>query len=506
MRRVISVWLPTWPTDRVRKRLGDALSADRPLVIAVQDGPRRILAAVDRAASAAGLASGMPLARVQALVPNLTVRGSDFAGDAGALQDLAAWCLHYGPLTSADPPAGIWIDITGCAHLFGGETALLEDLLSRLVRNGLAARAAVADTPGAAWALARFGDGAASIVPPGDGEAALRPLSIAALRLTPALCDTLRRLGFDRVSDLLSAPRGPLARRYGTELLVRIDQALGRVFEPITPVFPAELVSVRRAFAEPMLTAEAFGGVIARLMADACGWLERNGLGARYVDLVFERVDGSTQAIRIGTSRPSRDAAHLARLLGERLEMVDPEPGVEAMRLTVSLAEPIRPAQLTSGLAGDRMDEGAIAPLVDRLVARFGVRRVFGVVTTESDVPERAVHTVPPFAPRGPVRSGAPLPRPIRLLDPPQPVEAIALLPDHPPVRFVWRKVAHAVRRADGPERIRGEWWRRDGELHAVRDYFAVEDEQGTRFWLYRRGDGRDPTTGDLRWFLHGIF
>jgi len=509
MRRVVSLFLPTWPTDRLRRRPGapsaEQPSAEQPLITSAHDGRRLTVAAVDRTAAALGLRAGMELAHARAMVPGLTVVPAD-AADAAALGRLAAWCLRYAPLTAPNPPDGVWIDVTGSAHLHGGEHAMLADLVARLAANGTAARAAVADTPGAAHAVARHAGAAITVVPPGAALAALANLPIAALRLAPETASGLRRLGFEQVGSLAATPRAPLARRFGASVALRLDQALGRVFEPIEPAFPPEIVSHRLAFVEPLGTAEAFAAVIARLVAAVCARLEATGQGARLLDLLFERVDGSVQVVGIGTARPSRAARHLARLLDERLEQVDPGPGVEVMRLVVSLAEPLAYRQPVASLAEADDGEDDIAALVDRLENRLGAGRVYRAAPVESDVPERSVRRVPPLAP--PARIGWPtsLPRPVRLLNPPQAVEAMALLPDQPPAAFTWRRRRHRVRRADGPERIHGEWWRRAAEVDAVRDYFAVEDEEGRRFWLFRRGNGTDPATGDLRWFLHGLF
>jgi len=505
MRRVISVWLPTWPTDRRQPGSPD----DVPLVLSWHDGRRRIVAAADGAARALGLQSGIALAQAQAMVPGLAVMEAQPDADAQALIRLAAWCLRWSPLTAADPPDGLWIDATGCSHLHGGEMAMLRTIAARLARDGFATRLAVADTPGAAHALARYGQAAIGVVPPGDVASALGPLPAAALRLSPETALGLSRLGFDRVAQLAVAPRAPLARRFGVALLQRLDQALGRLAEPITPVLPPETIQHRIAFPEPLLTADSFSGVIALLVAHVCGALERAGQGARTLHLLFERVDGVAQILRIGLARPSRAIAHLSRLLDERLEEVDPGLGVEAMRLTVSLAEPLAYVQ------GGAENGSDIAALVDRLENRLGAHRVFRAEPVESDVPERAMRRVPALAPCA-GRTWPPLlPRPVRLFSPPQPIEALSMLPDHPPVAFTWRRVRHRVRHADGPERIAGEWWRRDGEMQAVRDYWQVEDELGRRFWLYRSGgasllaqaaDSSDPMTGSLRWFLHGIF
>jgi protein ImuB len=233
--------------------------------------------------------------------------------------------------------------------------------------------------------------------------------------------------------------------------------------------------------------------------------MERSGHGARRLDLLFERVDGTTQAIRIGTARASRDVRHLARLLKERIERIDPGLGVEAMRLVVPRMDALVPVQAAARLTPADGEEPDISPLIDRLANRLGPRRVYRVAPVDSAVPERSVRQVQAQEPMVGTWP-ADLPRPVRLLDPPQPVEAMALLPDHPPMAFTWRRVRHRVRRADGPERIAGEWWKRGGETRSVRDYFRVEDEDGHRYWLFRRGDGENGITGDMRWFLHGFF
>jgi protein ImuB len=285
----------------------------------------------------------------------------------------------------------------------------------------------------------------------------------------------------------------------------RLDQAFGRLAEAIEPEFPPELVQARLTFVEPLLTAEAFAIVIDRLIATVCSAMERSGHGARRLDLLFERVDGTVQAIRIGTARASRDVRHLARLLRERIERVDPGLGVEAMRLLVPRMDALVPVQAVARLTAADGEEPDIAPLIDRLANRLGPERVYRVAPDDSAVPERSVRQVQ--AQDQTVGTWpADLPRPVRLLDPPQPVEAMALLPDHPPMAFTWRRVRHRVRRADGPERIAGEWWKRGGETRSVRDYFRVEDEDGHRYWLFRRGDGENGITGDMRWFLHGFF
>jgi protein ImuB len=476
------------------------------LVTATHDGRRQTVAAADHVARSLGLLPGMPVAQAQAVVPGLTVVPAQPWGDSRALEELAAWCLRYTPLTAPERPDGVWIDATGCAHLFGGEAAMLADVVERLGRGGVASRAAIADTAGAAWATARYAKAAVTLVPAGETVVALRPLPVAALRLDGETIAGLTRLGFDRIDQLLDAPRAPLTLRFGREVLRRIDQALGRVSEPIEPIAPPDMVAARLAFPEPLLTPEALSGVIARLTSLVCVELEQRAEGARRLDLTFERVDRSRQAICIGTARPSRRPDHLARLLDEQLERIDPGLGIEAMRLVAPLTEPLAFAQRRASLIVDESTGADVSVLVDRLVNRLGGRKVYRAAPVESDVPERSVRHVGPLSP--PTKAGWPpaLPRPARLLKPPQPVEALAMLPDNPPAQFIWRRKRHRVRHADGPERIAGEWWATDRERSAVRDYWQVEDEDGRRFWLFRSGDAVDPATGDLRWFVHGFF
>jgi protein ImuB len=479
--------------------------AERPLVTAMRDGQQRVVAAVDANARALGLSPGQPLSQATARVPDLAVLPAEPLADLAGLDELALWCVkRYTPIAASDPPDGLWLDITGCAHLWRGERPLLEDLGQRLAAVGIAARIVVADTPGAAHALARYGRQPLAVVPPGETEVALAPLPVAGLRLDGTVLDGLRRLGFERIGALLETPRAPLLTRFGTALGRRLDQAAGRVAEAIEPLRPASMIAARRVFAEPIATAEGLAGTIAALLEEICRELETCSQGARRLDLVCTRVDDSRQAIRIGTARPSRDPAHLGRLLREQIETIDPGFGIEVMSLSVPLAEPLTLHQLHALDATPVAPD--LAPLVDVIANRLGAQRVYRAVPVESDLPERMVGRIGPLSPPRRTRWPEGLLYPSRLLAPPEPVDVIAVLPDHPPAQFVWRRDRHLVKRADGPQRIYGEWWRDDAETWAVRDYFQVEDEAGQRFWLFRAGDGTDPATGNLRWYLHGLF
>lgn len=471
------------------------------LVTVTRTGNCILLAAVSTEARAAGLAPGMALTQARALVPGLDVRDSDADGDSAFLARLALVAARrWTPRAAAAAPDGMRLDLSGVAHLFGGEQAWCRRILRYCARLGLAARIAVADSYGAAHALARFGE--APMILNRD-LAALAPLPLAALRLDEASLAAARRLGLETIGQLLAMPRAPLQRRFGAQLLLRLDQALGRAAEPFDPVVPEEPPNVLLSFLEPIATPEAIAKATAEAVRRLVAELGRAGLGARRLVLAGERVDGAEQAVRIGTARATRDGAHLTRLLQARIETIEPGFGLERLRLVAARVEPLGAEPIDGALAGEKVAPDLV-PLIDRLAGRLGERRVYRLGSVESDVPERSVRRLGPLAKP---QSWPQWPRPVRLFSPPERIEGVvALLPDLPPRRFTWRGRAHRVVRADGPERIYGEWWKRVGEADAVRDYFQVEDEAGRRFWLFRRGDGESPATGDLSWYLHGVF
>jgi len=463
-------------------------------------GSRRVVRAACAAAQELGLYSGMALAQAQALVPNLHVAEATPEEDDASLRELARWAINYSPVVAPDPPDGLWIDIAGAAHLFGGEVELLDDLTSRLTRQGIAAKAAVADAPGTAWAVARYGAG--GVVPTGRNVEAVAPLSIRSLRIVPDKLSALHRLGIERVGQLAAMPRAPLVRRFGRDVALRLDQTMGHVFEPIAPLIIKDAPTASLAFAEPIGRLEDLKTVVLRLAKDLCRQLERRGEGVRRLDLLCQRVDQKSACLRVGTARANRDAVHLAKLFDERLQTIDPGFGIEEIVLVASKVEPLAEIQVQArGLGDEGAGEADIGQLVDRLGARIGMKKIYRLAPVQSLVPERMAHKIPPLSP--PSGSAWPenLPRPTRLLDPPESVVATALLPDHPPRFFVWRKVKHTVTKADGPERITPEWWN-GGKGSAARDYYRVETEQGGRFWIFRDA----PTAEGGRWWMHGFF
>ncbi|WP_426258012.1 DNA polymerase Y family protein [Sphingomonas sp. DC1600-2] len=494
---------------------------NKAVITSLQSGNALLIAAACPAARALGLAPGMAVTQARALVPGLDIRPADPEGDRAALLRLAMlaarrWC----PVVMPSGEDGLFLDISGTAHLFGGEARMARRIVALLKRHGFTARVAVADTPGAAWALARY---APQICPPGAHPDALAPLPTAALRLEPRARDLLKRLGIETIGQLAALPRAPLARRFGGTLIARLDQASGRLAEPLNPVIPPEAVGVVQRFAEPIATAEAIAHWLGVLMPRLVTALAEAGLGARLVDLVADRIDGVPQRLRIGLARPTRDGAHLLRLIVRRIEEIAPGYGIDALALHVRRADPLGAEPFAETLE-DRAPD--LAPLIDTLANRIGISALWRSVPVESDVPERSVAAAPPLdlPPRAAPKSKPDdvrqldrsralhpwdprWPRPVRLLRRPELLDhVLAELPDQPPKRFTWRGMAHRVVRADGPERILGEWWKRGTERHSVRDYFQVEDEAGQRFWLFRRGDGERGETGDLAWFMHGSF
>ena len=475
-----------------------------PLLLSHRVGNRVLVAAASAEARALGIEAGMAVTHARAMVPELDIADHDPAADAALLARLALLAARrWTPRACVAGEDGLFLDLFGVAHLFGGEAAMGRRLIAFCARAGFTARIAVAGTLGAAHALARYGRDPLTLCPPGGEAEAIAPFPLAALRLDEGALATARRVGLDTVGELIALPRGPLGRRFGRDALARLDQALGRAAEAIEPVVPEEPPAAVLRLFEPLTTAEAIEDAIGALLADLLATLEQAGLAARALTLLCERVDGRTERIAIGTARATRDARHLHRLLAMKIETIDPGFGIESFRLVAGRCEPLRPQAIDGALTGE-LPAPDLAPLVDRLAGRLGARRLFRWSAVESDVPERSVRRVGPLAPAA---DWPTYPRPVCLLAPPERVEnVVALLPDQPPRRFTWRGRTYQVARADGPERIHGEWWRSAGEADAVRDYFQVEAEDGARFWLYRRGDGVDPATGDLSWYLHGVF
>ena len=476
-----------------------------------------VLSAANPAARQLGLSRGRSHADACAIVPALATAPAEPEQDADALRRLALWAERYSPTVAIDaqPPGyeGLTLDMTGGAHLFGGEGALLQELEQRLAKAGIPARAALADTAAAAWALARFGED--RLAPEGRGREALKSLPVEALRLTDGALRLLHRLGLKRIGDLYALPRAGLARRFrgeeGMELVRRLDQALGIEAEPLEAVRPEPLYRVWRAFPEPIIDVEGVAWALPPLVDALAAQLDRGGKGARRLVLTAFRVDGRTTSIEAGLSAPVATPAHLLRLLKERgLERLDLGFGADALMICAHKAEAARARQGDLEAGQERAGPEALAALIDRLGARLGETAVLRPALGDSHLPERAEAWLPAGAePPALAETADAAPRPLFLLDPPEPIEAMAELPDSAPIRFSWRRISRKVAKAEGPERLSPEWWLADPGRWAARprDYYRVEDEDGRRYWLFREGlYERDAEERLPSWWLHGVF
>lgn len=480
---------------------------NKPLLLVRSSGNLRLVHCVDAIAVARGLYPGQRLADALACVPEAQVEDADPTGDLARLHALAQWATRFSPHATPDAPDGLLIDITGCAHLWQGEDRLMTDALTRLKQQGFEARAAIAGTIGAAWASSRFG-GAHSIVPPGSITTALQALPIRALRLTDATAISLDRLGLRRIGDLYPLPRADVTRRFGPGLLARLDQALGYTAETLSPLAPLPDHRVSLVFPEPISTPESINHASKLLISRLLRELETQELGIRRLGFITHRLDHEAPGLIISTARTTRDAKHLVKLLAEKIPTLDPGPGIERISLSALVTEKMKGVQADFERRHSSITEADLAPLVDRLTNRLGPGSVATLRAVASHVPERAVVFASPLQKKAPGNdwSTDQPPRPIRLFSPPEPIEATAPIPDDPPLSFRWRHMHHRIAKAEGPERIRPEWWQPMDDGKETRDYYRVEIDDGRRFWLFRSGLYAQDTTRAPRWFLHGIF
>ena len=460
---------------------------------------------------------GLTLSDAKAQIPGLKTLEANPAADRALLEAVAEACRRYTPALAVDPPDGVWLNVTGTGLLFGGEDGLAADLSARLEAQGLSHRYSVADTPGLAWALARFGERRTAGV--GERAEALAPLPMAALRLEDEALQVLKGLGLRRIGQLMDKPRGPLAKRIGTGALERLDEALGARACALDLKLEIPPYFVEARLAEPVSSEDQVLQVAHDLAVRLCERLEGEGLGGRLFGLELFRLDGAVKRLEVGTSRPLRRPKRIAALFAERVaalnEGLEADFGFEQARLWARRTEPL------SAAAQDLLDgagsEAGFAALADRLAARLGegaVKRLAPVAETR--IPERAVRAEPydagapsAWGQEPPAEEdGVPL-RPVTLFSPPQPIEVMAEIPEGAPQQFRWRRLNRRVAAAEGPERLEPEWGRAGAEAR-LRDYYRLEDDRGRRYWVFREGryDEKDEAGAPLapRWFVHGLF
>lgn len=499
-RRVLSLWFPRLASDRL---LRGTAAHDGPFAVSLRHGGSEHLHCLNAAAEVRGLRRGQPLADARAICPSLVSQPADLAAEAAFLGRLLRWAGHYGPRIAREGSDGLLVDLTGTAHLFGGEAALRAEAGSRLAAAGITAATAIADSRGAAWALARHGGG---IAPPGRPLEAIGDLPPSALRLDGETAAALEHLGIRSIAALAALPRAALGRRFGASLgaglLARLDHALGRAPEPLAPEAPPPVIAARLTLPEPIGHLADVEAGLARLLAALAIRLTHHGLGARRLRLELRRVDGADAVATVGLARPLDDPRRIAPLFRPRLESVDAGFGIDRLRLVATEVEPLPPVQLTTGCRAE-VESEAFADLLSRLGNRLGFTRITRFAPAESHIPEKSFLTLPAAeTPESPVGAGSTSwdlarPRPL-LLFPPEPVQADP--GPAPPAAFRWRRVAFATAAAAGPERIAPEWWLDDPLWRSgLRAYWRVATTGGRRLWLFH-------TPQAPAWYVQGEF
>jgi protein ImuB len=522
-RRILSLFLPRLPIDRIKRQLSANNGApdNTPNVVIAKQSNALVIYALDDVAVRSGLAIGLPLANARAICPELIVFDADPVADARTLNDIADWCDRFTPLVALDPPHGLYLDITGCAHLFGGERALLQIVYGALSRRGFAVSAGIAGTSICARTLTRHASG--KIIADGEEADAVSPLPVAALGADAAITTGLRRAGLKSIGDVASRARHEITARFGADFTALLGQALGEGDAPISPRKPLPDYIVEKRFPEPVATDTVISMNLSSLAGMLVTAMDRQGKGARRLEASFFRTDGAVRTITVDAGRPVTKREVIDRLFRERLDALndplDPGFGFDLIRLSASRTEIV--VQQQRDLDANVHDNDELAALIDRIAARIGGKRVVVHLPQDSHVPERAVLAAPAqhhlaaaaqAAWPARIESEPPL-RPLRLFEKPEPIKVpFATVPDGPPHQFTWRRVTHAVVRVEGPERIAMEWWKANG-CALTRDYFRIEDAEGLRFWIFRdglyEGELKEDEEGKPvppKWFVHGLF
>lgn len=473
VRRLLVIEFTRFASDLwLRKRPIEA-----PFALIARLGTADRLHALSASAQAIGLKPGMPLADARAVYPDLITAPADPAAEAEGLSRLRRWSMRYAPQVGYDGPNGLVADITGVAHLFGGEAELRGDLHAGLTRAGFQLQSAIAPNRGAAWALSRHGGG---IIPEGGLLSTLGPLPLSALRLPDDLADGLARMGLLRIKDVIALPRAPLSRRFGPDLLRRLDQALGNLPEPVAAITEPPVFSARISLPEPIgKTADVMAG-LDRLLQRLCAKLALAHMGARRLRLELHRVDKETLRLEIGLARPMREADRISALFLKHVEAADAGYGIEQLRLEAHVVEPLAPSQIGHQDARAADD---LSDLISRLGNRLGFERITRAQPLESCLPEKSFQMLPAaYHPAVAIAPSLGPRRPIKIF-PPEPLFSVS---GHPPARFTWRRMSFTTLRAQGPERITPDWWQLNADWRSgLRDYWRLETKEGPRLWLF---------------------
>lgn len=500
-KRYVSIWFRHLATDWHCLRNPDLHGM--PFVLYSISHGRMIVTAANALAMKHGITMQMVLADARAIMPDLQVKEDQPTLAERLLKRLAIWCIRFTPTSSVDLPDGIILDATGCAHLWGGEQQYLCAITEKLSNRGYDVAAAIADTPGIAWAVARYGienqNSQYTLVEPGKHLHALLPLPAEALRLEPDIVERLHKLGLHRIQQFISMPRVSLRRRFGIQFLNRIDLVTGKVEDVITPVIPIEPYCEFLPCLEPIVTTRGIEIALEQLLKTLCQRLRDEQKGLRYAIFKGHRVDGKIEQIEIGTSSPSHHVEHLYKLFELKLSSIEPALGIELFVLEALKVEDHFSTQgslweSTGGLGDQRISE-----LIDRVQMKCNVKPM-RFLPAEHYWPERSIQIASGLQEQPTTEWRKDRLRPLLLLAHPEKIEVTAPIPDYPPMLFQYKGKLHRIVRADGPERIEQEWWLQQGQH---RDYYRVEDHEGKRYWLFRLGHYHDKT---FQWFIHGFF
>ena len=497
-KRYVSLWFRHLLTDWFSLRQPELKQA--PFILVTPEHNRIIITAANTLAEKQGITVGMAAADAKAVIPDLKIM-DDMPGKAAKLlHGLGEWCIRYTPLIAVGLPDGLIMDISGCAHLWGGEHEYLKEIITRLRSKGYDVRGAMADTAGAAWAVARFGRDK-PIIAPGMHTEALLSLPPAALRLDSLVLERMHKLGFYTVKSFIGLKRSALRRRFGNDFLLRLDQALGNEDEPLEVLHPVTPYQERLPCLDPIRTVEGIEIAIKTLLGNMCKRLQSEGKGLRAAILRCYRVDGGVVGADIGTNRPSHHTGHLFKLFELKIATIEPALGIELFTLEAAKVEEISLEQEALWLPeGGGLADNNLIELLDKLANKIGTNNIRRYLPQESYWPERCVKPARSLAEKASTKWRSGNPRPSLLLKKPERVEVTALLPDNPPMLFIYKGERHIIKKADDAERIEPEWWRRK---RPHRDYYVVEDEQGRRYWLFRSGHYSDEQS---QWYLHGFF
>ena len=495
-RRFVSIWFRHLTTDWFA--LNQPHLLELPFVLKGSSHGRMVVTAANAAAQTLGIDRGMALADSRAIMPELQVSDDKPELVDKLLKRLAEWCIRFTPSVAVDPPDGLLLDATGCSHLWGGDQSYLAEIVKKLTARGYDVRAAISDTIGASWAIARFGK-EPLVIPSRTHIQALHSLPPEALRLEVDTVERLHKLGLHHISQFMGMPRSSLRRRFGQHFLNQVDFALGREEEIIEPVHSVEPYQERLPCLDPIVTVAGIEIALDRLLKTLCHRLQQEQKGLRQAVFKGYRVDGKVEQVNIGTNRPSHNVSHLFKLFEIKLQTIEPALGIELFVLEATKVEDYYPFQEKLWEQSGGLDDERLSELLDRLGSKTGVQAT-RYLPDEHYWPERSFKPTSSLQEKLTTAWRSDRLRPLQLLSKPERIEVTAPIPDYPPMLFQHKGKLHRIMKADGPERIEQEWWLQQGQH---RDYYRVEDEEGHRYWLFRLGHYDDKK---FQWFIHGFF